>query len=99
MRQKRPHRRIRRRGSILILIALATIPLLGMIAFAVDYGYLLKAQTDLQRCAGRCRIRRCIEPGTRFRRLSGFGGGSSPLLGNTQPSTLETVLLYSIVTS
>jgi hypothetical protein len=32
-------------------VALAAIPLLGMAAFAVDYGYLLKARTDLQRAA------------------------------------------------
>jgi hypothetical protein len=30
---------------------MAAIPLLGMVAFSVDYGYLLKARTDLQRAA------------------------------------------------
>ncbi len=45
------HPRQRRKGSILVLVALAAIPLLGMVAFAVDYGYLLKARTDLQRAA------------------------------------------------
>ncbi len=34
-----------------MLVALAVVPLLGMVAFAVDYGYLLKARADLQRAA------------------------------------------------
>jgi len=40
-----------RRGATLVLMALLTIPLLAMVAFAVDYGYLLKERTDLQRYA------------------------------------------------
>lgn len=40
-----------RRGSIVLLVAVAMIPLLGMVALAVDYGYLLKAKSDLQRAA------------------------------------------------
>ncbi|MHB8901263.1 MAG: pilus assembly protein TadG-related protein [Thermoguttaceae bacterium] len=51
MKRQRDTRGQRRRGSILILVALAAIPLMGMVAFAVDYGYLLKARTDLQRGA------------------------------------------------
>ncbi len=51
MKRKRQPRGASRRGSILVLVALASIPLLGMVAFAVDYGYLLKAKTDLQRAA------------------------------------------------
>lgn len=51
MRHKRYPQRRRRHGSILILVAFAAIPLLGMVAFAVDYGYVLKARTDLQRAA------------------------------------------------
>ena len=51
MRRRQYRGARRRRGAILIVVALATIPLLGMVAFAVDYGYLLKAKSDLQRAA------------------------------------------------
>ncbi len=47
----RPRGRQERRGAILILTALLALPLLGMVAFAVDYGYLLKVRCDLQRSA------------------------------------------------
>ncbi len=41
----------KRRGVILVLSALLMVALVGMLAFAVDYGYLLKVRTDLQRSA------------------------------------------------
>lgn len=40
-----------RRGTIAILAAILMIPLLGVVAFAVDYAYLLKKRTELQRTA------------------------------------------------
>lgn len=40
-----------RRGAVAVLAALLIIPLVAMVAFAVDYGYLLKVRTDLQRAA------------------------------------------------
>jgi Flp pilus assembly protein TadG len=40
-----------RRGAILVLAAILMTALVGMISFAVDYGYLLKVRTDLQRSA------------------------------------------------
>ena len=40
-----------RRGAILVLAALMMAALVGMVAFAVDYGHLLKVRTDLQRSA------------------------------------------------
>ena len=40
-----------RAGAVVVLMALLMIPMLAMVAFAVDYGYLLKVETDLQRCA------------------------------------------------
>lgn len=43
--------RCARRGAVVILVVLLLIPLLMMVAFAVDYGYLLKVRTDLQRAA------------------------------------------------
>ena len=40
-----------RRGAVTVLIAVLMIPLLAMVAFAIDYGYLLRVRTDLQRTA------------------------------------------------
>jgi Flp pilus assembly protein TadG len=40
-----------RSGVIAVLAAVMSAVLVGMIAFAVDYGYLLKVRTDLQRSA------------------------------------------------
>ena len=40
-----------RRGVILVIAALMMTVLVGMVAFAVDYGYILKVRTDLQRSA------------------------------------------------
>ena len=40
-----------RRGVILVLVALLTVPLLGIVALAVDYGHLMKVRCDLQRYA------------------------------------------------
>lgn len=41
----------RHRGAIAVLAAVMLTVLLGAIAFAVDYGYLVKVRTDLQRAA------------------------------------------------
>lgn len=40
-----------RRGSVLVLVTLLAIPMLAMAALAIDYGYLLKTKSDLQRVA------------------------------------------------
>src|SRR5215213_8582231 len=40
-----------RRGSALILTALAIIPLLAMVAFAVDWGRICVTKAELQRAA------------------------------------------------
>ena len=45
------NRKPKRLGAILVLTAILMVPLLAMVAFAVDYGYLLKVRTDLQRTA------------------------------------------------
>ena len=42
---------VNRRGAIVVLAAIMMTVLVGMIAFSVDYGYLLKVRTDLQRSA------------------------------------------------
>ncbi|KAA0141505.1 hypothetical protein FYZ48_03775 [Gimesia chilikensis] len=40
-----------RKGAIAVFTAVLMVPLLGMVAFTVDYGYLLKKRADLQRAA------------------------------------------------
>lgn len=41
----------RRRGAVVILVALLLIPFCGVLAFAIDYGFLLLVRTNLQRAA------------------------------------------------
>ncbi len=41
----------KRKGAIAVFTAVLMVPLLGMVAFSVDYGYLLKKRADLQRAA------------------------------------------------
>ena len=43
--------RTKRRGAVAVKIVLLLIPIMGMFALAIDYGYLLKVRTDLQRAA------------------------------------------------
>lgn len=40
-----------RRGAVLVLLTLLMIPLMAMVAFSVDHGYLRKVECDLQRSA------------------------------------------------
>lgn len=44
-------RRARRKGVVAVLTAVLMVPLLGIVACAVGYGYLLKKRADLQRAA------------------------------------------------
>jgi Flp pilus assembly protein TadG len=45
------HIRCRRRGAVAPLVALLIIPLLGMVAFSVDLGYMITVRTELQNAA------------------------------------------------
>ena len=38
-----------RRGAVVVLAALFMVAVLGMLAFAIDLGYIMKVQTDLDR--------------------------------------------------
>lgn len=51
MTPRHPRADRRRRGVIVVLAAVMMTALVGLVAFAVDYGYLLKIRTDLQRSA------------------------------------------------
>src|SRR5436305_12853182 len=50
MRLPRTHRRVRR-GAVAPLVALLLIPLLGMVAFSLDVGYMIVVRTELQNAA------------------------------------------------
>ena len=41
--------RASRRGTVAVLVAVLSVPMFGMAAFAVDYGYILWIRTELQR--------------------------------------------------
>ena len=55
--KRRPVRRVpRRRGTVLVLTVLLMVVFLGLVAFAVDLGYVLHARTELQRTADACAL-------------------------------------------
>jgi Flp pilus assembly protein TadG/formylmethanofuran dehydrogenase subunit C len=45
-----------RRGSIVVLAAILLVPLLCMVAFAIDIGYIVHVDTELQRTADACAL-------------------------------------------
>ena len=51
MNQKASRRDVHRSGVIVVFAAVMIVVLAGMLSFSVDYGYLLKTRTDLQRSA------------------------------------------------
>jgi len=44
-------RRQKRQGTILVMVALLSVPMIAVVALSVDYGHLLKVKCDLQRYA------------------------------------------------
>lgn len=50
-----------RRGAIAVLAALMSVVLIGMVAFAVDVGYVLSAKQELQRAADAAAMAACWE--------------------------------------
>jgi hypothetical protein len=60
MTSKRLHRRLRR-GNIVVLTAFLMVGLMGLIAFAVDLGYLYNARTEMQRAVDSSAIAGCWE--------------------------------------
>jgi Flp pilus assembly protein TadG len=60
----RPPRRLsfrRRRGNILVLTAFLMIFMMALVAFAVDWGYLLAVRTELQRSADAAALAAALE--------------------------------------
>ena len=51
----------RRRGTVAVLACVLMIALLGMVAFAVDLGYLATAQAELQRTADASALAACYQ--------------------------------------
>lgn len=47
----RPEKSDRRRGVIAPLLAILAVPMMGMVAFSIDYGYITVIQSELQRTA------------------------------------------------
>jgi Flp pilus assembly protein TadG len=45
------HNKAQRRGAVIPLFAILLIPLLGMLAFSIDLGYIVLVKTDLQTAA------------------------------------------------
>jgi Flp pilus assembly protein TadG len=62
-------RRLKQRGTVMLLTVLVLIALLGMMALAIDLGYVLSARTQVQNAmdaaalAGAVNLRTTIEPG------------------------------------
>src|SRR4051812_9118490 len=50
-----------RRGNVIVLSAFLMIAMMGMIAFAVDLGYLYSVRTEMQRAADASAIAACWE--------------------------------------
>src|SRR6516164_3250285 len=46
-----PHKKNRRPGATVPLFAILLVPLLGMLAFSIDIGYMVLVRTDLQTAA------------------------------------------------
>jgi Flp pilus assembly protein TadG len=61
--KKNRHRLLRRarRGNVIVLTAFLMIGMMGMIAFAVDLGYLYNTRTEMQRAADASAIAGCWE--------------------------------------
>ncbi len=55
----KPRHKNRRKGNIAILACLLMIGMLGMVAFAVDLGFLANSQTELQRTADATALAAC----------------------------------------
>src|SRR5258707_15346686 len=49
--RRRQSQRGDRRGAVTVLVALLTVPFLGMVAFAVDIAWIVQSRSDLQNAA------------------------------------------------
>jgi Flp pilus assembly protein TadG len=63
MKRKTMRRHETRRGAITVLAAIMAVVLVGMVAFSVDVGYVLKAKEELQRSADASALATCWEYG------------------------------------
>ena len=53
---RQPGRASSRRGTVLVLITVLIVVLFGLLAFAIDVGYILHARTELQRTVDVCAL-------------------------------------------
>jgi hypothetical protein len=109
----RPVRRPKRRGTILVLVAFLSVPLIGIVAFAVDYGHLLKVRCDLQRyadCAALAAVQELIPDDVGYQDLAAvravardyvtqnLGGGFTVLDADIEMGRYDPDTIYSQVT-
>jgi Flp pilus assembly protein TadG len=79
-RTRRPARHPQRRGAVTVLIALLLVPLMGLVASAIDIAWVVQSRSDLQ-CAADAAALAGAE-----QLMSGYVQYSSP--GQTQQSTI-----------
>ncbi len=112
MTSRRP-RRYERRGTILVLVALISVPLIGIVAFAVDYGHLMKVRCDLQRyadCAALAAVQDLVPNETGYQDLAAvrttarsyvtqnLGAGFTVLDSDIEMGRFDPTTIYSQVT-
>src|SRR3954447_2609969 len=81
MKRKTMRRHETRRGAITVLAAIMAVVLVGMVAFSVDVGYVLKAKEELQRLADASALATCWEYGKQL------GKGASQTTATTAART------------
>ena len=79
-----------RRGAVTVLVALLTIPFLGMVAFAVDIAWIVQSRSDLQNAADAAALAGAEQL------MNGYVQYS--LAGQTQQSTIVTTAETSATT-
>ena len=88
-----------RRGAIIILAALLTVLVLGMVAFSVDTGYILSNKQELQRSADAAAMAACWEYGqkrsqgvTPAQAVAAGRAAAAQYAGSNQVANLETAI-------
>src|ERR1700736_302649 len=81
--------RLVRRGSVAPLMAFLTIPLLSMMAFSVDLGWILKTQAELQNVADSAALAGATAH--RYSPPTWTGGGTTP---GTPYGLMDGFVLY-----
>jgi Flp pilus assembly protein TadG len=78
-------RKVQRRGAISVLSAFMSVLVLGMVAFAVDVGYVLSAKQELQRSADAAALAACWEYAKKL--SQGYSTADAMTQGRTTAAT------------